>query len=128
MYYKTLFIYLVAHPLLLCLQGRIPYKVLQIRSTFDDYMEVTQVTFQPPDLRFYYVPQNGNTVLLQPHEQNIVSHIAVFISFNCLSLFLHIVPIFSRKVEFLFFIFLSSILSFSLSLLYSLSLTPCSLP
>ena len=55
------------------LQGRVPYKVLQIHSTFDDYMEVTQVTFQPADPRFYFVPQNSNTVLLQPHEHSIVS-------------------------------------------------------
>ncbi|XP_005095325.1 transmembrane protein 131 isoform X2 [Aplysia californica] len=55
--------------------GRVPFKVLQIHSTFDDYMEVTQVTFQPADTRFYFVPQNSNTVLLQPHEHSIVGKI-----------------------------------------------------
>ncbi|KAH9505685.1 hypothetical protein Btru_055497, partial [Bulinus truncatus] len=55
--------------------GRIPYKVLQIHSTFDDYMEVTQVMFQPADTRFYFIPQNSNTVLLQPHEHSIVGKI-----------------------------------------------------
>lgn len=55
--------------------GRVPYKVLQIHSTFDDYMEVTQVTFQPADTRFYFIPQNSNTVLLQPHEHSIVGKI-----------------------------------------------------
>ncbi|KAK0064719.1 transmembrane protein 131 [Biomphalaria pfeifferi] len=55
--------------------GRVPYKVLQIHSTFDDYMEVTQVTFQPADNRFYFIPQNSNTVLLQPHEHSIVGKI-----------------------------------------------------
>ncbi|XP_059172508.1 transmembrane protein 131-like isoform X2 [Physella acuta] len=55
--------------------GRVPYKVLQIHSTFDDYMEVTQVTFQPADTRFYFIPQNSNTVLLKPHEHSIVGKI-----------------------------------------------------
>ncbi|XP_071088410.1 transmembrane protein 131-like isoform X1 [Haliotis cracherodii] len=55
--------------------GKIPYKVLQIHSTFSEYMEVTQVMFQPADRRFYFVPQNHNTVLLQPHEHNVVGKI-----------------------------------------------------
>ncbi|CAG5136465.1 unnamed protein product, partial [Candidula unifasciata] len=55
--------------------GRVPYKVVQIHSTFDDYMEVTKVSFQPADVRFYFLPQNSNTVLLQPHEHTIVGKI-----------------------------------------------------
>ncbi|XP_046566823.1 transmembrane protein 131-like, partial [Haliotis rubra] len=55
--------------------GKIPYKVLQIHSTFSEYMEVTQVVFQPADRRFYFVPQNHNTILLQPHEHNVVGKI-----------------------------------------------------
>ncbi|BFZ14499.1 hypothetical protein BsWGS_17535 [Bradybaena similaris] len=55
--------------------GRVPYKVVQIHSTFDDYMEVTKVAFQPEDVRFYFIPQNSNTVLLQPHEHTIVGKI-----------------------------------------------------
>lgn len=54
-----------------------PYKVVQIHSTFDDYMEVTKVAFQPADVRFYFIPQNSNTVLLQPHEHTIVSNLVV---------------------------------------------------
>jgi hypothetical protein len=53
-------------------QGKSPFKVLQIHSTFHDFMEVTQVTFQPPDSRFYFQPQDDNTVHLQPHEDSLV--------------------------------------------------------
>ncbi|KAK6172925.1 hypothetical protein SNE40_016488 [Patella caerulea] len=55
--------------------GRTPYKVLQINSTFKDYMEVTQVTFNPADTRFYFVPENDNIVILQPGEPNVVGKI-----------------------------------------------------
>ncbi|XP_041357021.1 transmembrane protein 131-like isoform X2 [Gigantopelta aegis] len=55
--------------------GKIPFKVLQIHSTFEDMMEVTQVTFQPADTRFHFVPQNDNIVLLKPHEHNVVGKI-----------------------------------------------------
>lgn len=55
------------------MQGKIPYKVLQINSTFHGYMEVTQVIFQPQDSRFYFQPHNPHTVLLKPQEASIVS-------------------------------------------------------
>merc|ERR1711974_200999 len=51
------------------------YKVLQINSTFDDYMEVTKVILQPANSCFYFVPQTSNTVLLKPHEHSIVGNI-----------------------------------------------------
>ncbi|KAK7503847.1 hypothetical protein BaRGS_00004970, partial [Batillaria attramentaria] len=55
--------------------GKVPYKVLKINSTFHDYMEVTQVTFQPQDMRFYFLPHNADTVLLQPEEASVVGKI-----------------------------------------------------
>ncbi|XP_076446798.1 transmembrane protein 131-like isoform X2 [Babylonia areolata] len=54
--------------------GKVPYKVLQIHSTFHDFMEVTQVTFQPQDMRFFFQPHN-DTVLLQPQEPSVVGKI-----------------------------------------------------
>ncbi|ESO93808.1 hypothetical protein LOTGIDRAFT_228573 [Lottia gigantea] len=55
--------------------GKTPFKVLQINSTFKNYMEVTQVTFNPADTRFYFIPQNDNVVLLKPGEPNVVGKI-----------------------------------------------------
>ncbi|GFS24444.1 transmembrane protein 131-like isoform X4, partial [Elysia marginata] len=63
--------------------GRAPHKVLQIRSTFDDFMEVTQVTFQPPDSRFFFVPHNGNKILLQPHQLSNVGKIFFDVRKSC---------------------------------------------
>ncbi|RUS80317.1 hypothetical protein EGW08_011918, partial [Elysia chlorotica] len=63
--------------------GRAPHKVLQIRSTFDDFMEVTQVTFQPPDSRFFFVPLKSNKILLQPHQLSSVGKIFFDVRKNC---------------------------------------------
>jgi hypothetical protein len=51
-------------------QGMVDYRVLQIHSTFREYMEVTGVTFQPSDSRFYYEPPNTERILLVPDKPN----------------------------------------------------------
>ena len=53
----------------------VDYRVLQIHSTFRDYMEVIGVTFQPPDSRFYYQPPNTERIHLIPDKANNVSTI-----------------------------------------------------
>lgn len=59
--------------IVLCVfQGKVPYKVLQIHSTFQDYMVVTQVTFQPQDMRFYFQEQDSN-IILKPQAATVVS-------------------------------------------------------
>ncbi|XP_070197652.1 transmembrane protein 131-like isoform X2 [Littorina saxatilis] len=54
--------------------GKVPYKVLQIHSTFQDYMVVTQVTFQPQDMRFYFQEQDSN-IILKPQAATVVGKI-----------------------------------------------------
>jgi hypothetical protein len=36
-------------------------------------MEVTSVSFQPSDTRFYFEPPNNERILLEPFKSNIVS-------------------------------------------------------
>ncbi|XP_064610189.1 transmembrane protein 131-like isoform X2 [Liolophura sinensis] len=55
--------------------GKIPFKVLKIHSSFENYMEVRQVTFQPPDSRFYYEPPGPNPVQLEPQEDTVIGRI-----------------------------------------------------
>ncbi|XP_061164811.1 transmembrane protein 131-like isoform X1 [Saccostrea echinata] len=55
--------------------GMVDYRVLQIHSTFRDYMEVIGVTFQPPDSRFYYEPPSTERILLIPDKPNNVGKI-----------------------------------------------------
>ncbi|XP_052077045.1 transmembrane protein 131-like isoform X3 [Mytilus californianus] len=55
--------------------GKVPYKVLQIYSSFRDFMEVTSVSFQPSDTRFYFEPPNNERILLEPFKNNIVGNI-----------------------------------------------------
>ncbi|GFN80733.1 transmembrane protein 131-like isoform x2 [Plakobranchus ocellatus] len=62
--------------------GHAPHKVLQIRSTFDEFMEVTQVTFQPPDFRFHFVPQSSK-MILQPHQLSSVGKVFFDVKKEC---------------------------------------------
>ncbi|GAB1597873.1 transmembrane protein 131-like isoform X1 [Argonauta hians] len=55
--------------------GKIPYKVLQIHSTFEAYMKVTQVSFRPADSRFYYKPASDGQVILEPLKYNRIGRI-----------------------------------------------------
>ncbi|KAL3880716.1 hypothetical protein ACJMK2_032934, partial [Sinanodonta woodiana] len=55
--------------------GKIPYKVLQIHSTFEDYMAVKKIAFQPPDLRFYYQKPEVEQIVLSPQQTNIIGKI-----------------------------------------------------
>ncbi|XP_048778429.1 transmembrane protein 131-like isoform X3 [Ostrea edulis] len=55
--------------------GMVDYRVLQIHSTFHEHMEVTGVTFQPSDSRFYYEPPNTERILLVPDKPNNVGKI-----------------------------------------------------
>ncbi|XP_029658546.1 transmembrane protein 131 isoform X2 [Octopus sinensis] len=55
--------------------GKIPYKVLQIHSTFEAYMKVTQVSFRPADSRFYYRPASDGQVILEPLKYNRIGRI-----------------------------------------------------
>lgn len=56
-------------------------KILQVHSTFHDYMGLKSVTFQPRDPRFYFinakediVDMNGDSLLvLEPQTNNTVS-------------------------------------------------------
>lgn len=68
------------------LQGKIPMKILQVHSTFHDYMGLKSVTFQPPDPRFYFInakedieDRNGDTLLvLEPQTNNTVCYTSLF--------------------------------------------------
>ena len=44
-----------------------------MHSTFEDWMEVTGVSFNPPDSRFYYEPPSQERILLIPGKANNVS-------------------------------------------------------
>ena len=62
-----------------------PMKVLQVHSTFHDYMGLKSVQFQPPDSRFYFInaktdteDRNADTLLvLEPQTNNTVSWTSV---------------------------------------------------
>ncbi|KAL5012217.1 hypothetical protein ScPMuIL_010768 [Solemya velum] len=55
--------------------GKIPYRVLQIHSTFESHMQITRVSFQPNDPRFIYQPPSNAPVILEPHENNLIGKI-----------------------------------------------------
>ncbi|XP_052281424.1 LOW QUALITY PROTEIN: transmembrane protein 131-like [Dreissena polymorpha] len=63
--------------------GKIPMKVLQVHSTFHEYMGLKSVMFQPPDPRFYFVSskenmQNINSeqlLVLEPQTNNTIGKI-----------------------------------------------------
>ena len=59
--------------LIILFQGMVDYRVLQMHSTFEDWMEVTGVSFNPPDSRFYYEPPSQERILLVPGKANNVS-------------------------------------------------------
>ena len=58
---------------LVCFQGKVPYKVLQIHSTFEEQLNVTRVAFEPPDSRFYFESASQEPIILEPEKNNIVS-------------------------------------------------------
>lgn len=45
-------------------------------------MEVTSVSFQPSDTRFYFEPPNNERILLEPFKNNIVSKYVILIHFT----------------------------------------------
>lgn len=55
--------------------GKVPYKVLQIHSTFEEQMEVTRVAFEPPDSRFYFERMGKDPIILEPQKNNIIGKI-----------------------------------------------------
>ncbi|OWF37267.1 transmembrane protein 131-like isoform X2 [Mizuhopecten yessoensis] len=55
--------------------GNIPYRVMQIYSTFREYMTVTGVSFQPSDPRFYYKPTNTDRIVLEPLHNTVVGRV-----------------------------------------------------
>ncbi|KAK3100282.1 hypothetical protein FSP39_017460 [Pinctada imbricata] len=55
--------------------GMVDYRVLQMHSTFQEPMEVTQVSFNPPDSRFYYEPPSQMRILLAPSRTNNIGRI-----------------------------------------------------
>ena len=60
--------------LLFYFQGKLCSQELKINSSFDQKMEIRDITFQPRDGRFYYVPPDkDNPVPLKPHNQTSVS-------------------------------------------------------
>ena len=62
---------------LLSFQGKIPHKVLRIHSTFDNYLYIDRVAFQPNDSRFTYEPPKDLTgpPVLEPGDTATVGRI-----------------------------------------------------
>ena len=55
--------------------GKVPSQELKIHSSFDNYMEVRDVTFQPNNSRFIYEAPKTKPVLLHPNADVIIGHI-----------------------------------------------------
>ncbi|XP_064637998.1 transmembrane protein 131-like isoform X2 [Lineus longissimus] len=55
--------------------GKISYKVLRMHSSFDNLMEVRDVSFQPNDTRFYYVPPKTTPVYLTPQQDTVIGRV-----------------------------------------------------
>ncbi|WAQ99558.1 TM131-like protein [Mya arenaria] len=64
-------------------EGKIPMKVLQVHSTFHDYMGLKSVLFQPADPRFYFVMNKNEyeavtgdkMLVLEPQTNNTIGKI-----------------------------------------------------
>ncbi len=57
--------------------GKVPFQELRIHSSFDNYMEVRDVTFQPNDTRFIYEPPKATAkpVLLRPGGDVVIGRV-----------------------------------------------------